>query len=88
MLEIAIALSKRAEILIMDEPTAALSKKEIEVLFEMIDQLKAQGLGIVYVSHKLEEIKQIADRVTILRDGNKIATLNLREAELKMLSGS
>jgi ribose transport system ATP-binding protein len=83
MLEIAIALSKRAEILIMDEPTAALSKKEIEVLFEIIGQLKAQGLGIIYVSHKLEEIKQIADRVTILRDGNKIATLNLREAQLR-----
>ncbi len=83
MLEIAIALSKRAEILIMDEPTAALSKQEIEVLFEMIGQLKRQGIGIIYVSHKLEEIKQIGDRVTILRDGNDIATLNLREAELK-----
>jgi ribose transport system ATP-binding protein len=85
MLEIAIALSKRAEIIIMDEPTAALSKKEIEVLFEMIGQLKAQGIGIIYVSHKLEEIKQIGDRVTILRDGNNIATLNLREAELKKI---
>jgi ribose transport system ATP-binding protein len=83
MLEIAIALSKSAEILIMDEPTAALSKKEIEVLFEMIGQLKAQGIGIIYVSHKLEEIKQIGDRVTILRDGRDIATLDLREAELR-----
>jgi len=83
MLEIAIALSKRAEILIMDEPTAALSKKETEVLFEMIGQLKRQGIGIIYVSHKLEEIKQVGDRVTILRDGNNIATLDLREAELK-----
>ncbi|MBV8142947.1 MAG: sugar ABC transporter ATP-binding protein [Verrucomicrobia bacterium] len=83
MLEIAIALSKRAEIIIMDEPTAALSKKEIEVLFEMIGHLKAQGIGIIYVSHKLEEIKQIGDRVTVLRDGNNIATLDLREAELR-----
>jgi len=83
MLEIAIALSKRAEIIIMDEPTAALSKKETEVLFEMIGQLKAQGIGIIYVSHKLEEIKQVGDRVTILRDGKNIATLNLREAELR-----
>lgn len=49
----------------------------------MIGQLKAQGIGIIYVSHKLEEIEQIGDRVTILRDGNNIATLNLREAELK-----
>ena len=83
MLEIAIALSKRAEIIIMDEPTAALSKKETEVLFEMIGQLKAQGIAIIYVSHKLEEIKQIGDRVTILRDGNNIATLDLQEAELR-----
>jgi ribose transport system ATP-binding protein len=83
MLEIAIALSKRAEILIMDEPTAALSKKETEVLFEMIGQLKGEGIGIIYVSHKLEEIKQVGDRVTILRDGSNIATLDLREAELK-----
>ena len=82
MLEIAIALSKRAEIIIMDEPTAALSKTETEVLFEMIGQLKAQGIGIIYVSHKLEEIKQVGDRVTILRDGQNIATLELREAEL------
>ena len=69
MLEIAIALSKRAEIIIMDEPTAALSRKETEVLFEMIGQLKSRGIGILYVSHKLEEIKQVGDRVTILRDG-------------------
>jgi ribose transport system ATP-binding protein len=83
MLEIAIALSKRAEIIIMDEPTAALSKRETEVLFEMIGQLKAQGIAILYVSHKLEEIKQIGDRVTILRDGNNIATVDLQEAELR-----
>src|SRR4029077_20891084 len=69
--------------IIMDEPTAALSKKETEVLFEMIEQLKGQGIGVIYVSHKLEEIKQIGDRVTILRDGKNIATLNLREAELR-----
>jgi ribose transport system ATP-binding protein len=83
MLEIAIALSKSPEIIIMDEPTAALSKKEIDVLFEMIAELKAQGISIIYVSHKLEEIKQIGDRVTILRDGTHIATLNLRDAELR-----
>jgi ribose transport system ATP-binding protein len=83
MLEIAIALSKSPEIIIMDEPTAALSKKETDVLFAMIAQLKAQGIGIIYVSHKLEEIKQIGDRVTILRDGTHIATLNLRDAELR-----
>ncbi|MBV9673828.1 MAG: sugar ABC transporter ATP-binding protein [Verrucomicrobia bacterium] len=85
MLEIAIALSKNAEIIIMDEPTAALSRNETESLFGMIDQLKTEEIGIIYVSHRLEEIKQIGDRVTILRDGNDIATLDLREAELKQI---
>jgi ribose transport system ATP-binding protein len=87
MLEIAIALSKNARIIIMDEPTAALSEKETEVLFEMIGRLRTTGIGIIYVSHKLEEIKQIADRVTILRDGNKIATLLLKDAEVRDIIG-
>ncbi len=85
MLEIAIALSKNAEVIIMDEPTAALSRNETESLFGMIVQLKSEGIGIIYVSHRLEEIKQIGDRVTILRDGNDIATLDLKEAELKQI---
>jgi ribose transport system ATP-binding protein len=83
MLEIAIALSKKAQVMVMDEPTAALSKRETEVLFELIRQLKKDGLGIIYVSHKLEEVKLIADRVTILRDGNNVATLKAKEADLK-----
>src|SRR5271157_3689795 len=83
MLEIAIALSKKAQVIVMDEPTAALSKRETEVLFGLIDQLKKRGLGIVYVSHKLEEIKMIGDRITILRDGNNVATLEAKTAELK-----
>ena len=83
MLEIAIALSKKAQVIVMDEPTAALSKRETEVLFTLVDQLKQRGLGIVYVSHKLEEIKIIGDRITILRDGNNVATLEAKTAELK-----
>lgn len=83
MLEIAIALSKNAKVIIMDEPTAALSKKEIEILFAMIFDIKSKGIGIIYISHKLEEIKQIGDRVTILRDGNPIRTLDLQDAELQ-----
>jgi len=83
MLEIAIALSKKAQVMVMDEPTAALSKRETEVLFGLIGQLKQRGLGIVYVSHKLEEIKMIGDRITILRDGNNVATLEAKTAELK-----
>ena len=83
MLEIAIALSKKAQVIVMDEPTAALSKRETEVLFGLIGQLKQRGLGIVYVSHKLEEIKMIGDRITVLRDGNNVATLEAKTAELK-----
>lgn len=83
MLEIAIALSKKAQVIVMDEPTAALSKRETELLFNLIGQLTQRGLGIVYVSHKLEEIKVIGDRITILRDGNNVATLEAKTAELK-----
>lgn len=82
MLEIAIALSKQAQVIVMDEPTAALSKRETEVLFSLIGQLKERGLGIVYVSHKLEEIKVIGDRITILRDGSNVATLDAKSVEL------
>jgi ribose transport system ATP-binding protein len=76
MLEIAIALSKNAKILIMDEPTAALSDKEVEILFATIAKVKAKGIGIIYISHRLEEIKRIGDRVTVLRDGSSIATVD------------
>jgi ribose transport system ATP-binding protein len=83
MLEIAIALSKKAQVMVMDEPTAALSKRETEVLFGLIRQLKQHGLGIIYVSHKLEEVKLIADRLTILRDGNNVATMQAKDADLR-----
>lgn len=87
MLEIAIALSKNARIIIMDEPTAALSKKETALLFEMMLQLKSEGMGIIYVSHKLEEIKELGDRITILRDGKNVATVNVKEAQLRDIIG-
>ena len=83
MLEIAIALSKKAQVIVMDEPTAALSQRETGILFSLISQLKERGLGIVYVSHKLEEVKVIADRMTILRDGQHVATLEAKTAEVK-----
>ncbi|HOV94734.1 MAG TPA: sugar ABC transporter ATP-binding protein [Spirochaetales bacterium] len=79
MLEIAIALSKNAKILIMDEPTAALSQKEIELLFSIVGYIKERGIGIIFISHKIEEIKRIGDRVTVLRDGSSIATVNPKE---------
>ncbi len=82
MVEIASALSKNAGVLIMDEPTAALTKRETDILFEIIRQLKSKDIGIIYVSHKLEEIRQIADRVTILRDGQVIATRPLQDTAM------
>ena len=83
MLEIAVALSKNARILIMDEPTAALSRKETETLFLTLQDVKARGIGIIYISHKLEEVKQIGDRITILRDGVTVATLGAKDADLR-----
>lgn len=72
MVEIAKALSQNARVLIMDEPTSALTSKEIDELFKIIHQLKADGIGIVYISHRLEELQHIADRVIIMRDGRFI----------------
>ncbi len=74
LVEIAKALSKKARIIVMDEPTAALSKREIDALFALIAQLKANGAGIIYISHRMEELPQIADRITVLRDGSAIET--------------
>ena len=74
MVEIAKAVSRDVRILIMDEPTAVLTGAETEVLFRLIRRLTAQGVGIVYISHKLDEVKAISDRVTVLRDGRHIAT--------------
>jgi ribose transport system ATP-binding protein len=85
MLEIAIALSKNARVLIMDEPTAALSSRETETLFRTIGDVKAKGMGIIYISHRLEEIKQIGDRVTVLRDGANVGTLPVRDADLSTI---
>lgn len=72
MVEIAKALSQNARVLIMDEPTSALTSKEIDELFKIIHQLKADRIGIVYISHRLEELQHIADRVIIMRDGKFI----------------
>ena len=72
MVEIAKALSIHAKVLIMDEPTSALTAKEIDELFRIIRKLKEDGCGIVYISHRLDELKAIVDRVTIMRDGQYI----------------
>ena len=73
MVEIAKALSQDARILVMDEPTAALSDRETELLFAMIAQLKAKGVAIVYISHRMAEVFSLGDRITVLRDGKKVA---------------
>lgn len=74
IIEIAKALSLNAEILIMDEPTATLTGNEVDRLFEIIKQLKKDGVSIIYISHRLEEVHQLADRITILRDGERVIT--------------
>ncbi len=78
---IARALSLNARVLIMDEPTAVLSQREVRHLFEVIRQLRAEGVGIVYVSHRLEEVFELADRVTVLRDGLRVGTVPAAELD-------
>jgi ribose transport system ATP-binding protein len=82
MVEIARALSLNTEVLIMDEPTAALTDTEIGALFDIIRQLRAHGVGIVHISHRLEELKLIADRVTVMRDGRYVDTVRTDEAPI------
>jgi ribose transport system ATP-binding protein len=72
--EIAKALAQDARVLIMDEPTASLAKHETEALFELVGRLKARGISIIYISHRMDEIYRIADRITILRDGRRLFT--------------
>ena len=79
--EIAKALSVKARIIVMDEPSAALTGQEVEKLFEIVRDLKARGIGIIYISHRLEEIFEIADRVMVLRDGQHVATCDVSEID-------
>lgn len=82
MVEIAKALSHRSRVLIMDEPTAALTEAEIAELFTIIRQLRAEGVGIVYISHKMDEIKRIADRITVMRDGAHVGTVEAADTPM------
>jgi len=85
MVEIAKALSFESRVLIMDEPTAALNDEEVADLFRIIRQLKAQGVGIVYISHRMDELRQIADRVTVMRDGRTIATVPMESTSVEQI---
>lgn len=82
MVEIAKALSVDARVLIMDEPTSALTDTEVETLFSLIDSLRAKGTGIIYISHRMVELKRLADRVTVLRDGRYIGSLDREEIDI------
>ena len=86
MVEIAKAISFGTKVIIMDEPTATLTNVETEILFNLIKNLTSQGIGIVYVTHRLAEVKRIADRVTILRDGYLVATKDVKDVTEKEIA--
>jgi len=81
MVEIAKAFRSDLSVLILDEPTASLTDRETEQLFALIDQIKAEGVGIIYITHRMQEIRRIGDRITVLRDGRHVATLDAASAE-------
>ena len=85
VVEIAKALAYKCRILLLDEPTAALSESEAEALFDIMGQLKKQGIGIIFISHRMEEVFQQSDRVTVLRDGEIISTRNSSQAKMNDL---
>jgi ribose transport system ATP-binding protein len=85
LVEIAKAVSEKARILIMDEPSAPLTNVEVEKLFEMVDRLKAQGVTILYISHRIDEIFRLSDRITVMRDGRKIETLKTSQTNPERL---
>lgn len=87
MVEIAKALSFNSRVLIMDEPTAALNNAEIAELFTVIRELKGRGVGIIYISHKMDELKRIADRVTVLRDGEYVGTVDAATTSMATIIG-
>ena len=82
IVEIARALARETRVLIMDEPTSALSSAEVAALFRLIRELRARGTGIVYVSHRLEELMAIGDRLTVLRDGRRVAVAEAADASV------
>jgi len=85
MVEIAKALSFNAEVLIMDEPTAALTDTEIDELFRLTHGLREKGVGIVHISHRLEELKKVSDRVTVMRDGRYVNTVKTQDATIDQI---
>ena len=91
MVEIAKAVSRECKLLVLDEPTAALTIPEVEELFKIMNELKAKGIGMIYISHRMDEITRISDRVTVMRDGEYVGTVNTadvtRDDIVKMMVG-
>ena len=85
MVEIAKAISNQSEVIIMDEPTSALSNREIAILFSIIEELKQQGIAIIYISHKMDEIFKISDTISVMRDGKHITTCAINAIDQKKL---
>jgi len=85
LIEIAKALTLNARLLILDEPTAALGGEETQLLFQQIERLKADGVGIIYISHRLEEIRQIADRIVVMRDGAKVQEFDTGDVPIRKI---
>ncbi len=85
MVEIAKAFRTSATVLILDEPTASLTERETEQLFDLIQQVKSQGVGIIYITHRINEIRQIGDRITVLRDGQRVATVSAQTSERELV---
>ena len=82
MVEVVKALSKEVKLVIMDEPTSSLTSREITKLFEIVERLKARGVAIIYISHRMDEIKRIGDHVTVMRDGKYIDTVAVPEVDM------
>src|SRR5215467_8431399 len=85
LIEIAKAIGAQANVLIMDEPTSSLTEREVQRLFTVIASLRRRGVGVVYISHRLEEISSIADRITVLRDGETVGTFQKADADRQQL---
>lgn len=85
LVEIAKAVSRNVKILIMDEPTAPLTVSEVETLFRIVRELKAKGVTIIFISHRLEELFELADRVTVMRDGCYVGTENIKDIDRQKL---
>jgi len=85
MVEIAKALAVKAEIIIMDEPTSALGPEEVTVLFDIVHRLKSQGLAVIFITHRLEEVFRVADRIVVLRDGRRVGAMPISQASTEAI---